>query len=327
MAGGGGPAGAAAVPSDVTLVDDDYISEAEWVFELHPDDPSRYQLRNRRTGEGIGLEGPGAAPAAVALDPAEGCAEYPEMSLDASGTVARTTFDDGTLYGIADIHEHVMTNLSFGGGIYHGAAFHRLGVPHALPDCSVVHGEEGRQDFFGYVYDHLGIGGGDLMMLVDAFFTGELPEDNHVTAGWPDFTEWPDARHRSTHQTMYYRWIERAWLAGLRLMVQHATSDYVICGLMVGGGLQASRYDCEDMTSVDRIIDETWAMQRYIDARAGGEGKGWFRVVRSPAEAREVIAAAKLDVVLGIETCNPFQCYLTPRGLPRAQVRQPLLPR
>jgi len=301
------------VSSDVTTGEDGYISAAEWVFGVHGNNPARYSLRNRRTDAWIGSEGMAPTAAAVALEPAEGCTPYPEMSLDAAGQVTRTTFDDGTLYGIADIHEHVMSNLSFGGGIYHGAAFHRLGVPHALPDCSVVHGEEGRKDFFGYVYDHLGYGGGDMLMLVDAFVTGEIPEPNHVTTGWPDFTEWPNARHRATHQTMYYRWIERAWLAGLRLMVQHATSDYVICGLMDGGGLQPKRYDCGDMTSVDRIIDETWAMQRYIDAQSGGEGKGWFRVVGSPAEAREVIAAGKLAVVIGIETSNPFQCYLTPR--------------
>ncbi|MBM4356456.1 MAG: hypothetical protein FJ109_22115, partial [Deltaproteobacteria bacterium] len=101
--------------------------------------------------------------------------------------------------------------------------------------------------------------------------------------------------------------------AGLRLTVQLATTDYVICGLMVGGGINLSRYDCEDMTAVDRILDETRAMQRYIDAQWGGDGKGWFRIVTSPAEAREVIAAGKLAVILGIETSNPFRCYLTPR--------------
>jgi microsomal dipeptidase-like Zn-dependent dipeptidase len=299
--------------SDVTLVDDGYISEAEWIFEPHQKDPSRYQLRNRRTGGFVGADGVGSTAAAVVFEPAQGCTPYPELSVDASGTVTRTTFEDGTLYGIADIHEHIMTNLSFGGGIYHGAAFHRLGVPHALPDCSVIHGPDGRKDFFGYVNDVAGIGGDALMMLLDAFLSGILPEKLHATAGWPDFTDWPDARHHSSHQTMYYRWIERAWMAGMRLTVQLATTDYVICGLMVGGGINPSRYDCEDMTAVDRILDETWAMQRYIDAQWGGEGKGWFRIVTSPAEAREVIAAGKLAVVLGIETSNPFRCYLTPR--------------
>ena len=67
------------------------------------------------------------------------------------------------------------------------------------------------------------------------------------------------------------------------------------------------------MTAVDRIIDETYQLERYIDALHGGEGQGWFRVVQSPAEAREVIAAGKLAVILGIETSDLFRCHLTPR--------------
>jgi hypothetical protein len=62
---------------------------------------------------------------------------------------------------------------------------------------------------------------------------------------------------------------------------------------MIGEGIQKSRYACDDMTAVDRIIDETYAMERYIDAHAGGPGLGWFRVVHTPAEAREVIAGAR----------------------------------
>ncbi len=67
------------------------------------------------------------------------------------------------------------------------------------------------------------------------------------------------------------------------------------------------------MSAVDRIIDETYAMERYIDARSGGPGEGWFRVVTSPTEARTVIEAGKMAVILGIETSDLFQCTLTPR--------------
>ena len=299
--------------SDVTRVEDDYISGAEWILEPYEGSPSHYQFRNRRNDALLGPLGLGGVPVALSLEPVDGCATYPEMSLDATGTITRTTFDDGTLYGIADAHEHLLTNFSFGGGLFHGGTYHRLGVTHALGDCSVVHGENGRKDFLGYVWDSLGLDPSTVLSLAVAFLLGELPVDNHATAGWPEFTDWPDAPHRSTHQAMYYRWLERAWMAGLRLLVTHATSDFVICSLMVGGGIEPSRYDCEDMTSVDRIIDEAWAMQRYIDAQAGGEGLGWFRIVRSPAEAREVIAAGKLAVVLGIETSSPFRCRLSPR--------------
>ena len=37
----------------------------------------------------------------------------------------------------------------------------------------------------------------------------------------------------------------------------------------------------------------------YIDAHAGGPGKGWFRVVTSPAEARRFLGADKLVPTTG----------------------------
>ncbi len=298
------------------VIDDAYVSGAEWRLEPSGWGGPRYQLRNRRSGRLMGSEGLVDTvddAVALTLEPAAGCREHPELSLDASGSITRTTFDDGTLYGIVDAHSHILTNNSFGGGLYHGAPFHRLGVEHALPDCAPFHGEMGRKDFFGYSYDQGGNDAGGVSSLVVDLIAGELSADNHHTEGYPEFTDWPDARHFSTHQVQYFRWLERAWMAGLRLEVQHATSNAVNCTMAVGDGIQPSRYDCEDMTAVDRIIDDTWRMQAYIDARAGGAGKGWFRVVGSPAEAREVIAEGKLAVILGIETSDLFDCHLTPR--------------
>ncbi len=304
--------------SDVLLVDDSYISGAEWMLEPAPDLAGAVLLHNRRNdrwlGEGGALaEASGAL--ALSLVPTEGCAEFPELSLDASGTITRTTFDDGTLYGIVDTHSHILSNFGFGGGgIFHGAPFHRLGVEHALPDCSLFHGEMGRKDFFGYAFDSAGADGADLGGLLPALLAGELSVDNHVTAGYPEFTEWPNGPTRSTHQTQYWRWLERAYMAGLRLVVQHATTNSIICHMTAGQGIQPVRYSCEDMAAVDRILDEVYAMERYIDAQSGGEGKGWFRIVTEPAQAREVIAQGKLAVVLGIETADLFSCRLTPRG-------------
>jgi hypothetical protein len=297
-------------------VDDGYVSGGEWALEASRQGGVRYQLRNRRNGTLLGRGGlvRGEEALALTLAPAEGCATFPELSLDATGTPTRTTFDDGTLYGIADAHSHLMSNFGFGGGgVFHGGAFHRLGVEHALPSCAPFHGEAGRRDFFGYAFDQSGNDTADLTSLLDDLLAGELAMDNHGTDGWPDFPDWPDAVHRSTHQTQYHRWLERAWLGGLRLVVQHATTNSVICHFMVADGLEPARYDCEDMTAVDRILDETWAMQDYLDARAGGRGEGWFRVVTTPAEAREVIGQGKLAVVLGIEASDLFRCRLSPR--------------
>lgn len=311
----------ASLQSDMTriedgLLDDGYVSGGEWALEPSAKGGPRYQLRNRRSGKLLGEEGLAEDDDALAvtLEPTTGCAIFPELSVDASGTITRTTFDDGTLYGIADAHSHVLSNFGFGGGgIFHGGAFHRLGVEHALPDCAPYHGEMGRSDFFGYAFDTSGNDSADLTSMIDDLLAGELSEDNHATDGYPTFSDWPDAVHRATHQVQYYRWLERAWMAGLRLEVLHATTNSVICEMSVGEGTQPSRYDCEDMSAVDRILDEAWAMQRYVDAQWGGEGEGWFRVVTTPAEAREVIAAGKMAVVLGIETSDLFRCNLTPR--------------
>lgn len=307
--------------SDILLVDDTYVSGAEWELEVSAHDEERFQLRHRRTGQYLtraGLLTADVARAAViALYPQSGCAEHPELSIDAEGEVMPGgQFADGSLFGIVDTHSHMMTNFGFGGGgIFHGAPFHRLGVEHALPDCSTFHGPDGRWDILGYTYDR----GGeiDVEMILPALVSGRIAEFNHHTAGYPDFTGWPAGPFSSTHQTQYYRWLERAWMAGLRLVVQHGTSNSVLCDAMHGEDIQPIRYSCNDMVAIDREIEETYNLERYIDAQHGGPGRGWLRIVRTPAEAREVIASGKLAVILGIEVSNLFDCFSAPHeGFP-----------
>jgi len=157
-------------------------------------------------------------------------------------------------------------------------------------------------------------GVGDFNDLLPAIFAGELAQKDHDTQGYPEFTSWPNAPTSATHQVQYYKWIERAYLSGLRLLVQHATTNQVLCQLVTGIGANPKRYNCNDMIAVDRIIESTYGLERYIDALAGGPGKGWFRIVFSPAQAREQIKAGKLAVVLGIETSDLFDCFLVPFG-------------
>ncbi len=301
--------------SALTLLDDTFRSPAEWELQPSARDPRRYELKHYQSGRYLalgGLTADVAEAAIITLFPKDGCAQFPEMTVDATGEVAPKKWPDGDLYGIAELHSHMMTNWGFGGGgTFHGAPFHRLGVEHALPDCSLWHGEEGRQDVVGFFYD-----GDGSSLSVDALApiltTGKVPQFNHFTAGYPDFTDWPSSWRSSTHQTMYYRWLERAYLGGLRLMVQLATGNSVLCDLVTGIHSQTGLYSCNDMVSVERSIAETRNMERYIDAQSGGPGKGWFRVVDSPAQAREVVAQGKLAIVLGIEISNLFDCFLTP---------------
>jgi len=306
----------ATLDSALTLLEDGFRSPAEWELETSVRDPTRYQLKHYETGFYLTLGGltadPGAA-AIITMFPREGCAEYPELSLDASGSVTPHSGDNGDLYGIAEIHSHVLSNFGFGAGsTFHGAPFHRLGVEHALPDCKQWHGEDGRRDIVGFFYDGDGPGL-DVDVLTPILLSGETADFNHHTAGYPDFTAWPNSWSSSTHQTMYYRWLERAYLAGLRLMVQHATGNSVLCDLVTGIRSQTARYSCNDMVSVDRQLLEARNLERYIDAQSGGLGKGWLRIVDTPEQARAVIADGKLAMVLGIEISNLFDCFVTPR--------------
>jgi hypothetical protein len=68
---------------------------------------------------------------------------------------------------------------------------------------------------------------------------------------------------------------------------------------------------CDDsMASIHAQLDETRKFEAFVDAQSGGPGKGWFRIVQSPPEARQVIRDGKMAVVLGIEVDNLFGCKL-----------------
>jgi microsomal dipeptidase-like Zn-dependent dipeptidase len=309
-----GLARAETLTSDLDLLDDTYVSPAEWQLEVNTGDETRFQLHHLATGHYLGTDGlveEESEAAVITLSEATGCSEFPELTVDAEGDITRTTWEDGDVYGIVDTHSHLFTNFGFGGGgIFHGSPFHRLGVEKALPSCEAFHGEEGRLDLVGYAFS--GLGDLDTSTLLDLFLDKMTPDFDHFPDGYPEFTDWPNTWKRATHQTQYYRWLERAYRGGLRLIVQHATTNSVLCELITGLEVQSVRYECNDMVNVDRIIAETRNLERYIDAQSGGPGEGWFRIVDSPADARAVIAEGKLAVVLGIETSNLFDCFLTP---------------
>jgi len=293
------------------VVEDRMQSEGEW--QLLAAANGQFHLQHIKSGKFIGTDGTLVAEAAsLSLVEKTDCAVFPELSLDATGDISFTEFEDGSVFGFVETHSHLFTNYAFGGGgVFHGAPFHPLGVEHALGDCTLNHGVDGRQDFMGSVFN---AGVGDFNDLLPAILAGELPQKDHDTDGYPTFTSWPAAPFSATHQVQYYKWLERAYLSGLRLLVQHATTNQVLCQLVVGSGFNPRRYDCNDMVAVDRILESTYAMERYIDAMSGGPGQGWFRIVFSPAEAREQIKAGKLAVVLGIETSDLFDCFLVPFG-------------
>ena len=122
------------------------------------------------------------------------------------------------------------------------------------------------------------------------------PTAGRLCNGWPTFDT-------QTHQQTYYVWLQRAWEAGERLLVVQTADDQPLCQL-------EPRRDesCDETTSIKAQIRALRGLQDYVDAQNGGPGRGWFRLVYSPAQARRVIAGGKLAVIIGIESSDLFGC-------------------
>lgn len=233
---------------------------------------------------------------AVTFLPATGCAVYPEGGVDAFGQTFRGASPEATVQGTIDAHTHV-TAFEFLGGDFHcGRPWDAFGIPVALPDCAPYEtGTNGQ---------------------VESFVDYGQPAHPHDTQGWPTFRDWPSPTDLA-EEGDYYTGIERAWKAGLRVMVTQLVDNEALCTLMT------KRHNpCNDMSSVHIQARDLRALQNYIDAQSGGPGKGFFRIVTNPFQARRVINAGKLAVVEGIEVSDLFNCgeYLGVPKCDRSQV-------
>jgi microsomal dipeptidase-like Zn-dependent dipeptidase len=189
--------------------------------------------------------------------------------------------------GYADLHVHQFANLAFCGGVVWGSS---AGGVDELGECRPLHGRRGLGDVTGALAS---------IALVGAPASRLLGHDVHgysSFAGWP---RWDDFTHQSVHRD----WLLRAVHGGLRLMVMLAVNNSILCRL-VGRGNRSER---RDMRVAALQLQAAWDFQRDIDVLCGGPGKGWYRIVQSAKEAREVIANGKLAVVLGLELDDPYE--------------------
>ena len=227
---------------------------------------------------------------------AEGCPKYPEISTNVKGkpTTGFPRYRETT--GTLDGHMHQMA-FRFLGGAHCGRPWSRFGVPYALKDCA----------------DHEP--DGCAAVLENALY-GE-PARCHDTTGWPEFTDWPDPKSL-THEQSYYKWLERAWRGGLRVFSNLMVQNRVLCELYP---IKGNNPVCDDTKTVDIELDEAYRLQDYVDAQYGGPGKGWYRIVTNPFQARKVINDGKLAVVLGMEVSEPFDCRMF-NGVPTCDEQQ-----
>jgi hypothetical protein len=292
----------AAVPGVIPLVSPERVGtreraseKADWRVEDVGDGAFRLVLPGSG-GRVLAATGPGgrlelAAPSAAgdatrfAFEPAGGCAAYPEVETNATGEPSKGATPFGEVRGLVDAHMHMMAFEFLGGRAHCGRPWHPYGAPYALVDCPDHHPN------------------GAAAVLENTISYGN-PIGLHDPIGWPTFRDWP--HHASlTHEQSYYKWLERSWRGGLRLFVNLFVDNAVLCELY-----PLKKNSCDEMDSVRLQARRIRELQDYIDAQSGGPGKGWFRIVTDPFEARQVAGDGKLAVVLGIETSRLFGCGL-----------------
>jgi microsomal dipeptidase-like Zn-dependent dipeptidase len=217
---------------------------------------------------------------------ARGCKPYPEASLGATGKTFKGTLRDGTVLGFADPHIHVTAQLRAGGLVISGQTFNRFGVIEALGHDEDVHGTNGSGDITGNL------------------LRSGNPVGTHDTHGWPSFSGWP-TYDTYTHQQIYWRWLERAWMSGMRLAGAMIVEDEPLCAIE-----PRKTHSCDETQTILLEIKLLHELQDYIDAQYGGRGRGFFRLVFDPRSARRVIERGKLAVLIGVESSNPFGCRL-----------------
>jgi microsomal dipeptidase-like Zn-dependent dipeptidase len=215
----------------------------------------------------------------------KGCRRFPEAGVDATVHGPGTVEKGGRIFGFIDDHVHVTGNFRAGGDVISGEPFDRFGITRALGRDAKVHGRDGKLDITG-----------------NLLRTGS-PSGTHDTHGWPTFKGWP-TYDSMDHQQAYYVWLERAWRAGMRMMVAQTADDQPLCSIEPRKAVKT----CSETSSIIAQIKNLKAMQNYIDAQNGGPGKGWFRLVYSPAQAERVMRVGKLAVMIGIESSDLFGC-------------------
>lgn len=227
------------------------------------------------------------------------------------------------IVGAADFHLHQFSNLGFGGRLVWGKPFSRGGIEEALGSCGAVDACfdereaaicaniacrfasdpsecratcERRTCATPLPHGHFGV--------TDPVGAALGQGYGHLPGGYPHFIGWPNY-NSFTHQQAYHRWLRRAFDGGMKLIVMQAVSNAVLCQVLGG------EHSCNDMDNVDLQIKAVKELQDFIDEQNDCKvnGNGWYRLARTPKEARDIIADGAMAVVIGIEVDTLFNCY------------------
>src|SRR5262249_51885499 len=153
------------------------------------------------------------------------------------GAPAKGDTPYGPVKGLIDGHMHWMAFEDFGGNFHCGRPWSEYGVAHALGDCKENEGPLGKKAWLQNVLNY------------------NNPFHKHDTTGYPVFAGW--AHNNLTYEGTYWRWVERAWMAGLRLMVMTITENRVLCTWQQRLRPNPDpRFNCDEMDTARRSLDD-----------------------------------------------------------------------
>lgn len=257
-----------------------YGDRADWTITR---DGGAYRIAATLNGKAVGslLGALVATSGTFTLEPASGCASAADVATGVRGTAQPAVNADGTLNGFIDAHTHITAAVGFGGKMRCGTPFHPGGVEVALKGC-LSHSAIGVSGYTG------------------ALIAGTDPFMDYK--GWPTFADWPTPS-TLLHEQAYFRGIQRTWQSGERILNALLVANRVICEVYPD-----KVTSCDEREQIRLQAQYLRDMQDYIDAQSGGEGKGWFRIARTPVEVRQIAAQGKLAVIVGVENSELFGC-------------------
>lgn len=213
------------------------------------------------------------------------------------------------VHGAADLHLHLFAEEAFAGGWLHGSANGPLSAcDGGLPPSSHA---RVRQDLSDLLKLCSASGGGvdlsSVPILKDLFAIGgaaasELLAKTESTDGdtglhlfqrtpgreWP---RWDSIAHQQAHKD----WLQAAFRGGLKLAVISAVSNGFLCSALPATN---RKRPCDEMADAELQLQMTKDLARA--------NPSWLEIAYSPADARRIIEAGKLALVLSIEVSRLF---------------------
>ena len=218
--------------------------------------------------------------------------------------------DTDPVWGIADLHAHLMNEKGFTSYTENGAIPESrllwgsaLGPLQNLQSCNDTHttnnhsyGKPADSDFpFTYTLCrdaclNLMEGAGLPEAEGDQIHQdGVLGGYHNTDGGYPNFKNWP-MWYSSIHQQMHWSWIRRAYNGGLRMMIAAVGNSEALSFAL------NKKKDRPFTSDQDALALQIPAIKEFAE-----QNSDWIEVVYTPRQARRIINLGKLAIVIGVE--------------------------